>query len=240
MFLSIAKWYISRAIDCNRSLPAWVERRLVYDPSLKQFYDQSLRLASRLQTTAAAREFKFSRDRKVDLGTQFREGKLNSKNTRALFATLAVGLAAASLFAFSPFFDQSSMRTETDPTGYVESNTALESPATSVEPNQLDPKQIGDLVASGASFLQRLKQDSDSTDAAVLESDFRQLVALTNLEIDQVIKPVNDLGSSYGSLLSKLDQHAETENRRLLSDGISAWHFFVHKLPQSAASLAGL
>ena len=88
--------------------------------------------------------------------------------------------------------------------------------------------------------MQGLKQRAGNAPEPAIEISYEQLSALANLDIDQVIQPVSDLGSNYGALLSQVDQHVEAENRRLISDGIGTWHFFVHKLPKSAASLVGL
>ncbi len=245
MLRSIAKWYVSRAIDCNRALPAWVERRLALDPSLKQFYDQSRKLAERMRTTVATPAYSLGLDWKVDVGTPFREAKLHSKQVRskhapALFTTFAIGLAAITLLALTPFLEYRNKNAKADPTDQSETSSAVGSEPAPVEPNQIDRKRFSELLASGKDYLQGLKQEAEGADVAELKSDLEHLAAFANLNVDQIIQPVSDLGTSYGAMLSQIDQQVETENRLLISGGVGAWQYFVHKLPKSAASLAGL
>ncbi|MDX1925712.1 MAG: hypothetical protein SFV81_04300 [Pirellulaceae bacterium] len=237
MLRSIAKWYISRAIDCNQSLPRWVERRLRYDLSLKQFYDQSQRLAARLRSTEAVTVSRFAHG---DEAEPLRVATSRSNRSAALFATFAVGLAATALFALMPFFDRADTGNTQDLANKPEANTEEVAGTDAVERIQIDPQRVRDLIANGRNLAKSLKQRSQGVIEPAPDIDLNQLSALVNLDIDQVVKPVSDLGTSYGALLSKLDEQTETENRRLIASGVDAWKYFVHQVPQSAASLAGL
>lgn len=237
MLRSIAKWYISRAIDCKQNLPSWVERRLRYDLRLKQFYDQSQRLAARLRSTEAVTVSRFAHG---DESEPLRAATSHSNRSAALFATFAVGLAAMALCALMPFFDRADTSNTQDLAKKPETITEEVAGTDPVEPIQIDPQRVRDLIASGRSLAKSLKQRSQGVTESAHDSDLNQLAALVNLDIDQVIKPVSDLGTSYGGLLSKLDQQTEIENRRLIASGVDAWKYFAQQVPQSAASLAGL
>lgn len=245
MFRAIAKWYISRAMDCNRDLPGWVERRLRRDPILSQFYDQSQRLASRLRSTEPTCS---DLGASINAVSSHRVEVTRSNSAAVRFATLAIGLAAVALIAFAPFF----YRFTSDTKSY-ESDLARENASTVSDPvtlanaadvptdsKRLDSERLKEMIASSRSLMERLKQGAYGSNEPALDSSLQQLAALADLEVDQVIKPISDLGTSYGELLSKLDQHVEDENRRIISDGVGAWNFMVSKLPKSAASLAGL
>lgn len=240
MLHSIAKWYVSRAIDCNRPLPTWVERRLAYDPILKQFYDQSLRLAERMRTTAATPESSLVRNGKVEVGTSYRDVKIGSKRTPALFATCAIGLAAVTLLALLPFFEHRNHDVKVDSTDQVEARSAMASEPAPIELNPSERKRLSELLADGKNFLQSLKQEADRGDVSGIESDLEHLTAFANLDVNQIIGPVSDFGTSYGAMLSEFDQRVDAENRQLIFGGVDAWQYFVHQLPKSAATLAGL
>jgi hypothetical protein len=244
MIRSIAKWYISRAIDCNRALPAWVARRLAQDPDLKQFYDRSKLLAARLQTADAMPVYNSVSDCDFAVDLPLRIATVRSSRIATRFAAVAFGLAAIALFAISPIFDQDEESVKQVPTELAEVNSKASPKADFGDLKRVDTEQLREFIASGRASVQRLKQGTDvaigPASETALNSDVAQLAAIANLDVDQVIQPVSDLGSSYGELLSAFDQNAESENRRLIAGGINAWQFFVHKLPQSAASLAGL
>ncbi len=240
MLHSIAKWYVSRAIDCNRALPTWVERRLAFDPTLKRFYDQSLRLAERMRTTAATPASSLVRNGKVAVGTSSREVKIGSKRTPALFATCAIGLAAVTLLALTPLFECGTTDINVNPTDQVETDSTMGAEPGPFESNPSERTRLSELLASGKDLLQGLKQEMDRSNVTGLESDLKHLAAFADLKVDQIIKPVSDFGTGYGAMLSQFDQQVETENRQLISDGVEVWQYFVHQLPKSAASLAGL
>ena len=239
MLRLIAKWYISRSIDCNRYLPAWVDRRIARDRQLKQFYDQSKRLAARLRSTEPEFVSSFGTvgGRDVELP---RLSTARSTRSTALLGAFSVGLAAVVLFALAPFFHRSHKDNLSVPSENPLAHADTNSGSDPHEPIRIDPEQVRSMIASGRSLIQRLKPSPERTSEPVLNADLDQLAAFVNLDVKQAIEPVADLGTNYGVLLSKLDRHVESENRQLISGGVDAWKYFVRKLPQSAASLAGL
>jgi hypothetical protein len=232
MLRSIAKWYISRAIDCKRELPAWVASRIARDPHLEQFYVQSQRLTARLRASEAALVSDASREAGFDVVP------LRSANRpSALVITCTVGLAAVVLLAIMPFFNGADPKIGGEP--IVKAETKAE-PTHGLAPDRIDPQRVRDLIASGRTLVKQLKQGSERLVEPAIDEDLKQLVALSSLDIRQVFKPIGEMGTSYGELLSKLEEQKEDENRRLISSGVEAWSYLVHTLPQSAASLAGL
>ena len=241
MFRSMAKWYISRAIDSDRDMPAWVKRQVARDSVLKQFYDQSRQLAARLRTAEFAAASAVHEEFNIASDAPNRAATARPQPAAVRLAIFAIGLAAIFLLALVPYFNR-------PPQGGSVISTALAK--TDSEPNSrdcsavdpVDAQRLRELIASGRTLVQSLNQRSASGPAQAIEQaiEYEPFTGLVDLEIKQVLQPVSDFGSSYGVLLSQFDHHVETENRRIIADGIGAWQFFVHKLPQSAASLAGL
>ena len=207
----------------------WVARLLAHDPMMKRFYDQSLRLAASLRVAefdaAAVLDGEFNVARKaLDQAATAR-----SQRADVRLAILALGLAAIVFFAIVPFFNSPSGDGSVSTPDIAKTGTA---------PDPTNAQQLRELFASGRELAESLKQRGSKSAAQAI--DHEQFAALMDLEVNQVVEPVSDLGSRYGELLSQFDHHLEAENRRILSDGIGAWQFLIHKLPQSAASLAGL
>ncbi len=96
------------------------------------------------------------------------------------------------------------------------------------------------LFNRGQQLFEGLKEEVKKGAEPPIETNYDQILALNNLDFDQIVQPVSDWGAGYGRLLSQVDSHLENENRQLISEGLGAWNFFVQKLPKSAASLAGL
>lgn len=241
MFRSIAKWYISRAIDSDRDMPAWVKRRVARDSVLKQFYDQSLQLAARLRTAEFATASVVHEECNVANDAPNRAATERPQPAAVRPAIFAIGLAAIVFLALVPYFNR------------LTQDGSVISPAlaqTDSEPNSrsgsavdpVDAQRLRALIASGRTLVQSLNQRSAIGPAQAIEQaiEYEPFTGLVDLEVKQVLQPVSDFGSTYGQLLSRFDHHVETENRRIIADGIGAWQFFVHKLPQSTASLAGL
>lgn len=241
MFRSIAKWYISRAIDSDRDLPAWVKRQVARDSVLKQFYDQSRQLAARLRTAEFAKEGPVHEEFNVANDAPNRAATERPQPAAVRLAIFAIGLAAIFLLALAPYFNRSPQDGSVISPAMAKTDSEPNSRAGSaVDP--VDALRLRELIASGRTLVQSLNQRSASGPAQAIEQaiEYEPFTGLVDLEIKQVLQPVSDFGSSYGVLLSQFDHHVETENRRIIADGIGAWQFFVHKLPQSAASLAGL
>lgn len=257
MIRLIAKWYISRSIDCNRAMPGWVEREMDSDSSLKEFYRQSQKLAVRLRTTRAAstNQLGHAINGGVDLAARF--ANVRRDRTMAPLTILAIGLAAIILLSLAPFSRQPVTDKLLHPTEFTKAASPNMPPAMAVDPNRLasgypdaeDSKaqdsdeekadQLRKLMTGGRRLVQILKQQASNAEPA-LEVGYDQLSTIASLEVDEMIRPVSDLGTSYGALLSNFDHHVESKNRRLISDGIGAWNFFLQKLPSRTASLAGL
>ena len=107
MFRSIAKWYISRAIDSDRDLPAWVKRQVARDSVLKQFYDQSRQLAARLRTAEFAKEGPVHEEFNVANDAPNRAATERPQPAAVRLAIFAIGLAAIFLLALAPYFNRS-------------------------------------------------------------------------------------------------------------------------------------
>jgi hypothetical protein len=240
MLRLLAKWYISRLIDCDRAMPAWVERWVARDPSLQQFFEQSQRLAARFRATESTPPHRFVEESYVGIETPARVASARPNFATARFATFSVGLAATAVLAMILFLNQSIKDRSGSAPDIARVGKVSGSKSYPVEANQIDPAQMRELIASGESLVQSLKQRLRKTAEPAIGIDYARASALVDLDVNQVIKPVSDLGSGYGELLLQFDHHVEEENRRIISDGISSWHFFVNKLPRSAASLAGL
>ena len=127
MLRAVAKWYISRSIDCDRTLPKWVAKRLQSDRHLQRFHQHALQLATRLQTaqaTARSREMNFAESRFIHLGGNTQTEHVAYDSSAPKYAVskysgrlvgvslgVAVGLAAAVLLMIAPWFKAASSPT---------------------------------------------------------------------------------------------------------------------------------
>jgi len=244
MLRAVAKWYISRSIDCDRPLPKWVAERVERDPNLKRFYQHSLALTTRLQS--------------ADLSTQLLSPQLLSSqlderslephpsvalsNFRGRFAAAVVALAAGVLLMLAPWFK------DLPQTELVEKpeQASASGPVNTADLQKLqDLQELKALVKASREMLQsvnlRASQMVEPIAYPMLEA--QQMAELLELDVDQVaeqvVEPAGQVGTSYGQLLTGVDKQLAEDNRRMIASGVEAWKYFTHKVPQQAASLAG-
>ncbi len=231
MLRTVAKWYISRAIDCDQPLPGWVARRIELDPILQQFYRQSKQLAARLQAARFCHE--------LEKPPQVFQPPVVSRSVGRI-AVVGFAFAAVILLMLSPSFRS---RFEREP--------ALRSTEQAVAPRatrSMSGEEIRDfqaLLSSSGELLQSVNVRT-VTIAKKLESPVlgaQQLAEVLDLQADevaeQVVEPAGQVGAVYGQLLTGVEKQVAEDNQRLLVDGIEAWNYFVYQVPRHAASLAG-
>lgn len=224
MLNSIAKWYISRKLDCGASLPKWVERRIQRDASLRQFERQACMLASRLQSTPALLAGDEASCREVLPSVP--------KQTSFMRRSVAVlSLAAVLLLMLVPFFTP-------DRDAEVEI-------ADVVPPVQtLEASELALVVDSTSDLLSAMNKHALSVadPLAARFEEAEQLAALLDTSpeelsdrlIDRVIAPTNELGARYGQFLSEVDNQIATDNRQMLSNGVAAWKSLLRSAPAFA------
>lgn len=261
----IAKWYISRAIDCNRPLPGWVARRVDSNEELSQFLRRSQRLASQLTAkdahhTAVARAANMpdtvsevSQASRAQQGAQAIQ-TFASRRSVSFGLTLAAAITLC-IFAWryqpqpseptAKLNEPTKTLTETQTNSVADSSTrSLAKPTDATKDIQLVT-----LISAGKEVA-----DQWSSRAAASASESTAYIALINAAValdqdstdsssllaEQVVAPVHQVGQRYGALLGSLDDRLEMENRQLLESGKAAWKYFTRKLPERAASLAGV
>ena len=106
-----------------------------------------------------------------------------------------------------------------------------------VEPDQMSEKELGGLIRVSHDLANRFNQSAIRIAQPLIDAE--EYGALVDINFENVVQPISEIGTNYGAALSELDQQIERENQRLISDGIVAWRFFAYRLPKSAASLAG-
>lgn len=229
MLRFLARWYISRTIDTSQSLPAWVQSRLSKDLALRQFYDQSRRLAASLRSTAPE-PLRF-----VAISAPMRS-KEPVRSTFG-FASVAFGLAALILLMIVPMFRGTGMRSGSQTVGVDSSKSVAHSESVDVEPDQMSERELDGLIGASHVFANSFNQSAIRIVQPLIDAE--EYNALLDMDFENVLQPVSEIGTNYGAVLSELDQQIERENQQLISDGIVAWRFFAYQLPKSAASLAG-
>jgi len=260
MLQALAQWYISRSIDGDRAMPAWVQRRMARNRALQQFYHQSQRLAVRMRTREPASHLEEFSSRSKNARPALEIARAQGGRVRLRIACVAGVLAAVLLLSAVPIASTFMRDRAAAPSLPIERIVAPV-PIASAEPASLSPKfdrspqplrpidttQIQELVADSRKLVRSINERATNIAGPFIAGpivDADRLAACLELDLQDAVAPASKLGASrlgasYGELLSGLDHQVETENRRLLSEGVGAWRFFVHKLPQSAASLAG-
>ncbi len=262
----IAKWYISRAIDCNRPLPGWVARRVDSNEQLSQFLRRSQRLASQLTTrdahhAAVARAANMPDTvSEVSLASRAPQHRAQANQTLASRRSVSFGLALAAAITFcifawryqpQPSEPTAKLNEPTKTLTETQTNTVADSSTRSLAKptNATKDIQLVTLISAGKEVA-----DQWSSRAAASASESTAYNALVNAAIaldqdstdsssllaEQVVAPVHQVGQRYGALLGSLDDRLELENRQLLESGKAAWKYFTRKLPERAASLAGV
>ncbi len=214
---AVAQWYISRSIDVGRPLPSWVTRRLARDPALERFYVQSLRLANQLGAEAGA-PLSSSDVRRTALPPMRRRSVVLAP------ASVLVGLVAVLLYVqFSKLFDSTTADVDRSHSNVVADS---QPPLPDAELAEVPPSKPPSKPPS---------MPLENT----LAMEPHEVRAWLVFDLQRAFKPVGQVGSRYGALLSEFDQRLEEDQRRLIAEGASVWDFFVNKLPDSVATLAG-
>lgn len=217
---ALAKWYISRSLDSGKALPGWVDRQLKHDAALQQFLHQSQQLAARLQASDSLRPTNDHANRPIV------SSKSVTNSRSVVIASLA--LAALLFLMFSPLFNPREPLREVEP--------ELAAQATGSE--ALSLAELEKLATSGSKLI-NLANDRATRLVNPLATQLRDAEHLAEelqLSPIQVMAPIHSVGSQYGELLSQVDQQIADDNRRLLSEGISAWRSFLREAPRSAAT----
>ncbi len=233
MFRILAQWYISRSIDEDRKLPAWVGRRLETDRKLRDFFDRSLHLAGQLQgkPLVAARY----------LPVRHQGGVVATYLDRFVLAGTSALVAMIALVFLS-------QRNTTEP-GRVDSSQFVQrelpvngsgvsdgngNPGAEQKPSRwkslTTPLVNGPLVA-------RLKPNAEM---AKNVNDARQLLAFVQTSPKDLVKGAGDLGGSYGRILKSMGKECGHGSETLISQGTEAYRYFTEQLPTRAKLLAGL
>ena len=208
MLRAVAKWYISRAIDCDRTLPKWVAKRLQSDRHLQHFHRQALQLASRLQTagmTARSREMSFTESQFSDLGrdagaeqvayapdaSKYAVSKYSGRSVSVSLG-VAVGLAAAVLLMIAPWFKAASPPTTPEQIVRAEQAVGPEvnAPA-SVPPNDVDAaglEELKVLLAASRGMMQSVNTRATEWVEPLAEPvlDAQQMADLLQFNFDQL------------------------------------------------------
>ena len=167
MFRSMAKWYISRAIDSDRDMPAWVKRQVARDSVLKQFYDRSRQLAARLRSAEFAAASAVHEEFNIASDAPNRAATERPQPAAVRLAIFAIGLAAIFLLALVPYFNRSPQDGSVISPALAKTDSEPNSRAGSaVDP--VDAQRLRELIASGRTLVQSLNQRSASGPAKPL------------------------------------------------------------------------
>ncbi len=233
MFRILAQWYISRSIDEDRKLPAWVGRRLETDRKLQDFFNRSLHLASQLQGQPyTAARF---------LPVKLQGGVVATYLDRFVLAGASALVAMVTLVLLSQRDTTESSQMDApklvqgehvvDRTGGPEGNV---NPGT--EQRLPRWKSFNNSLLNGP-LVSRLKPN---VEMAKNVNDARQLLAFVQTGPKDLVKGAGDLGGSYGRLLKNIGNECGHGGETLISQGTEAYRYFTEQLPARAKLLAGL
>jgi hypothetical protein len=255
MIRFVAKWYISRSIDCDMPLPDWVADRMAKDRQLNHHYQQALHLAKRLRNEPANAETvqvdatgftpqvvgSKAQQNLLPADKLLRHEWLAGRSRKVMFCA---GLAAMILLTFSSWslFSDAQMSNGTDTP-----NTEL---VVKQEPISKDPAKLKsktqEIAQASRSIMEKLQGKSQQIADSLVQAE--EIVALFKSDegqsgstyVSTFVDSTSDLGSRYGQVLNSLGEHCQSEKEQLISQGADAVRYFVRDLPLHAIKLAGL
>ena len=229
MLNALARWYVSRSLDCDRPLPKWVEQRLGRDADLREFHRRSKLLIQRLRTANPNPVQSDLVGRFAAHGTTFR--------SRRVLGALAV--AALILIVVWPLFG---LRNEQEVAVTPEPKANQGADVAS------DELQLEALAISGSELLSNWNDraaqlaepiadplEDASNWLAIFDSDPD---AIAEQLANQMIAPTSELGSRYGQFLSDVDGQIASNNRRMISDSVSTWRSLLRTAPERIAAFS--
>ncbi|MBN1589234.1 MAG: hypothetical protein JW888_06950 [Pirellulales bacterium] len=202
----IARWLISRSIDDPTcAIPAWVERAMERDASLREYQRRSQQLARQLEQDAPGWIAAAPPATRPASHVRRSTGRI----------TLAASLAAGLLIAIGLW------------QGIPGTHQSAQTPAESELP-PIDLESLADSWNSGRRTVARLSQHAEDVAAALLNPPAPRLAV-------DLREPVASAGVAYGQTLALLDREMEQERDRIASDLRGTIRFFTHELPSQVA-----
>jgi hypothetical protein len=226
---TIVKWYISRSLDRGVRLPRWVRARIDCDLKLRRFESLARQLDDRLRRDAPewiAIEAKESRDdvRVTRPLVSSQSYPLHGRRWAAAAGALAAGVAVvlANLPSGGDQVDRPirSGDGQRAVTAHAGTNSAL------------DRQWLIAAWNSGRASIHQIR---------VRSIGLRDRVTVPKMpDFSTILEPTEIAGSIAGRTAATLDSGIQLQLRQVSSDLRTAVSFFAHRLPASAAKLAGL
>jgi hypothetical protein len=232
MIRTIFKWFISSSIDHQVRLPHWVRGCIDRDHELRHFESLARQLGSRLKRDApgwiviqAAQVTDDASAPRLLASTQASPSLVR----RRIAWSLAVGALAASVLVVL-----ASLRSGNDQVYRPNPSGDGQSVAISHDETRaaLDRQWLITAWKTGRTSFNQLTAHS---------VDLRNLVEVPDMPDSSTIRePAKIAGSIAGRMAAKFDSGIQSQRRQFTSDLLSAFSFFTHRLPATAAKLVGL
>jgi hypothetical protein len=232
MIRTICKWFISRSIDQKAPLPHWVRKCIDRDHELRHFESRARQVGSRLRRDAPA----WSAIQAVEISDNERASRQlasaqasHSLVRRRIGWSLAGGaLAAGVVIALIKLLDGGDQVYRPNPSGDGQSVAISHDQSSSA----LDRQWLITAWNTGRTTFHQLKARSVNLRSRIEVPDMP--------DFSTIREPAIIAGSIAGRAAATIDSGIQSQRRQFTSDLQSAFAFFTHRLPATAAKLLGL
>jgi hypothetical protein len=232
MIRTICKWFISRSIDHQAPLPHWVRRCIDRDHELRHFESLARQLGSRLRGDAPAwiaiQAVQITDNESAPRPLASTQASTSLVRRRIGWSLAAGALAASVVIALIKLAGDGDQKNRPTPSSDVQS-VAISHDQTSTA---LDRQWLITAWKTGRTSFHQIKAHS---------VDLRSRIEVPDMpEFSTIGEPAKIAGSIAGRMAATLDSSLQSQRQQFTSDLHSAFAFFIHRLPATAAKLVGL
>jgi hypothetical protein len=247
----LAKWYISRAVDLAKPVPAWVRLWMQRDRDLRQFAERTENLTVRLRADAG--EWSSENQTNADLVYPLASKGMSTKKVglrtswrkyvgQGSLATAAILIVFISL-VWRPWSNEQTTTTSIHSVASTKNSASVKHDAINAKTNELRAELLAATINSSARMIQKFSMQNLRPE--IERSGVADLVSSKNLTkswpFPTTIESSTDAAASTTSkILLSLNDGMETEQLQLLDDLKQAADYFSRKLLQRALTLVGV